>query len=321
MCPVFFRLGRADLGDALLGVLGVFAFMLLWRPAARKLGEDVPELTPVRVLYLLLAAVLTVALAVFLLNRFGPVDIKAYGTMLVLGLTAGTIWCIQEGSRRGHQPAIFIDFAIYMLLGGILGARVAYVALDWSAYSAHPKAVLALWEGGLSFHGGVAGAVLAALVFVRRYRKSFAELTDIAAPGLALGYAFGRLGCFLNGCCYGIPTTLPWGVSFPGATWQNGAPLSGPLHPTQIYGALASLLIFAILYLLRDRIARPGHLFLVYIALYSGYRFFLEELRYGVTGAPLPFFPDFTLGQAASALLILVAAATMLLTRPRRSAK
>ncbi len=321
MCPVFVRLGPADFGDALIGVLAVFAFMLLWRPAARKLGEDVPDLTPVRVLTLLLAAVITVVLAVFLINRFGPVDVKAYGTMLVLGLTAGTMWCIHEGTRRGHQPAIFIDFAIYALLGGILGARLLYVALDWGSYSGHPQSVLALWEGGLSFHGGVIGAVLAVLVFAHRYRKSFLELADIASPGLALGYSFGRLGCFFNGCCYGTSTNLPWGVVFPHATTQSGVPLLGPLHPTQIYGSLASLVIFAILYLLRDRTTRVGHLFLTYIILYSGYRFFLEELRYGVTGAPMPFLPDFTQGQVASVLLILFAAITMLVTGRRGGAK
>lgn len=317
MCPVFVHLGPVDVGEALLGVIGVFLFMLLWRPAARKLGEEVPPLTPLRIFCFLLAAAVTVAIAVLLINRFGPVQVKAYGTMLVVGLAVGTIWCMHEGARRGHPSAIFIDFAIYVLIGGIIGARLLFVALDWASYSAHPQSVLALWEGGLSFHGGVLGAMIAAFLFARRYRIGFGELTDIAAPGLALGFVFGRFGCFFNGCCYGIPTKLPWGVVFPHATWQNGAPISGPVHPTQIYAALASLAIFAILYCFRDRMARPGHLFLFYVILYSGWRFFVEQLRYGATAAPFGPLPQFTIGQVASVLIMLGAAAIMFVTGRR----
>ncbi|MCX7598169.1 MAG: prolipoprotein diacylglyceryl transferase [Armatimonadetes bacterium] len=313
MRPILLRVEQVDPGGVLLALLILFLLTLLWRRAARALGEDVPPLTSVAVLgSFLFSLVLTVG-ASLIISRFG-FDIKSYGAMLVLGFVAATLWAIRDGTRRGHQPAIFLDLAIYVLVGAVVGARLAYVALDWHAYEAHPEAVLALWQGGLSFHGGVAGALLTGAIFCWRYRKPFWEMADIVAPGVALGYSFGRVGCFLNGCCYGVPTHLPWGVRFPTAAFLDGRPINEPVHPTQLYGAAASLVIFGLLLLARRYLRVRGHVFALYIALYSIYRFLVEFLRHGVTGAPLPDLPILTVGQVVSAALFLIAAAGMAAT-------
>lgn len=317
MRPILLRVEHVDLGGALLGLLALFLLTLLWRRVARALGEDVPLLTPAAVLTSFAFSLALTAVGVLIINRFGPVDIKSYGAMLVLGFTAATIWAIRDGSCRGHQPAIFLDLAIYVLIGAVVGARLAYVLLDWRAYENHPGAVLALWQGGLSFHGGVAGALLTGAAFCWRYRKPFWEMADILAPGVALGYAFGRVGCFLNGCCYGLPTHLPWGVRFPAATFLDGRPIHEPVHPTQLYGAAASLVIFGLLLLALRHLRVRGHVFALYIALYSVYRFLVEFLRHGVTGTPLPEFPALTIGQVVSAALFVVALAAMAATRGR----
>ena len=314
MRPILLRVEHVDFGEALLGLLGLFVLTLLWRRAARALGEDVPELSSAGVLGAFAFSAVLTAAAAFVINRFGPVDIKSYGAMLVLGFAAATLWVIHDGGRRGHEPAIFVDLAIYILLGAVIGARLAYVLLDWHAYEKHPGAVLALWQGGLSFHGGVAGAMLSGAVFCWRFRKPFWEMADLLAPAVAIGYAFGRVGCFLNGCCYGVPTHLPWGVRFPAATFLDGRPIGEPVHPTQLYGAAASLLIFGLLLLARSHLRVRGHLFALYVILYSIYRFLVEFLRHGVTGMPLPWLPALTVGQVVSLSLVLAALVAMAAT-------
>jgi phosphatidylglycerol:prolipoprotein diacylglycerol transferase len=317
MRPILVRLQPPDLGGYLLALLAFFLFPLLWRRLERALGESVPELTAAEVLKFLLAAVGLVAGLWWLVNRLGGLEIRSYGFMLVVGFAAATAWCLGRARAAGFEPVVFLDLAIYVLVGGVVGARLVYVLLDWAAYRSHPGQILAVWEGGLSYHGGVLGAVLAGAVFARLRRQSFAALADVVAPGLALGYAFGRLGCFLNGCCYGRPTSLPWGVRFPHATWLDGRPIGGPVHPTQLYGSLASLLIFFILLRAQRLVRRPGDVFVLYLVLYSVYRFLIEWLRRGTTAAPFAPLPVLTVGQAASVVVGATGLMWLALTWPR----
>ncbi len=320
MRPVLVRVGAPDFGGALLLDLALFLFLLAWRRLARALGEEVPPLTPAAVLVTWVVATATTAAAWWLLRHFGPVEIKSYGAMLVLGFAAATAWCMHDGRRRGYEPVVFLDLAVYLLVGSIIGARLLYVLLDWSSYSSSPRAIMALWEGGLSFHGGVLGALAAGWVFTRRRKLPFLELADIVAPAIALGYAFGRVGCFLNGCCYGVPTNLPWGVRFPCATWLDGRPIRSPVHPAQLYASAASLAIFGLLLWLRRFARRPGHVFLFFVMLYSVYRFLIEFLRRGVTGRPWSVLPALTEAQAASVVLFVLAACIVVATWKRAGA-
>jgi phosphatidylglycerol:prolipoprotein diacylglycerol transferase len=129
----------------------------------------------------------------------------------------------------------------------------------------------------MSFHGGVAMGILAGVLYMRRHRIPVLAMADAAAPGIALGYAIGRIGCFLNGCCYGCPTSLPWGVHFPGT-----AP-GVHLHPTQIYATLVNLLLCVALARVYLRPHRLGQVIALYVSGYSLYRFLIESLRKGYT--------------------------------------
>ena len=330
MRPVLFVVRPPDIGTALLIDLALFLLLLGWRRVARALGENVPPLTVSGVLLTWLGATVATAILYWLLHRFGPLPIKSYGTMLVIGFIVATAWCMKDGRRLGYQPVIFLDLAVYLLVGSLIGARILYVLLDWSSYASSPRAILAVWEGGLSFHGGVLGALAAGWLFTRRRGLKFLELADVVAPAIALGYAFGRIGCFLNGCCYGRPTSLPWGVRFPCATWLDGRPITVPVHPAQLYASVASLLIFVLLLWLRRFARRDGHIFLFFIILYSVYRFAIEFIRRGVTGRPWSILPALTEAQAASIVLLVVAAAVVAATwkapgksrgRPRRGSR
>jgi len=317
MLPILARLGPLDFGDALLATLGFFLLLLLWRKAARALGEEVPPLTVLGVLLNFLLSVGLAAGLVWLINRFGPVEIKSYGLMLVVGFAAGTLWCMHAGARLGYEPTVWLDLVLYLLVGAVIGARVVYVILDWHLYAGHVTQTLALWQGGLSFHGGVLGGIAGGAVYAWRSRQSFLKLSDIVAPAIALGYSFGRIGCFLNGCCYGRPTSCALGLTFPRATWIDGTPIHGPVHPTQLYASAASLLIFAVLVWVSPRLRRPGHTFVLYLVLYSVYRFFIEYLRRGATAVPLSFFPALTVGQFASLIVGAAGLLTLVVTWPR----
>ncbi|MFA0736594.1 MAG: hypothetical protein OGMRLDGQ_003094, partial [Candidatus Fervidibacter sp.] len=175
-------------------------------------------------------------------------------------------------------------------------------------------AIPMIWaDGGVSFHGAVAGGILAGLWLSRRYKILFGRIADAVAPGLALGHALGRVGCFLNGCCYGLPTTMPWGVRF-----HN--PILGvdtlPSHPTQIYEAIGLLILFVLLALYSRNISRPsslvprpvyeGAVFIWWAILYSVLRFVVEYWRAGVTAK---FVNDLTQAQWLSLIIFAVALA------------
>jgi phosphatidylglycerol:prolipoprotein diacylglycerol transferase len=296
-------------------ILVVYALALLWLVGERRWGSGL-AVTPQRVLIALLPAAAVGVLVFLLVNHFGPVKIKAWGTMLVVAFAAGTTYMARYGDRKVITPAECLDFALYCLVGAVIGARVVYVALDWGHYGSHLDRLANVWEGGLSFHGGLLGAVLAAMLFAHVRHKSFAALADVGAPGIALGYAFARVGCFLNGCCHGHECHLPWAMRFPYGELPNV-----PVHPTQIYAGLSSLAIFFILLQLRGRFPRHGHLMLTYFALYSVYRFLVEFTRAGATGRLLQSLPWLMVAQLASIIIFVLSVLTIALTWRRRSAE
>jgi phosphatidylglycerol:prolipoprotein diacylglycerol transferase len=234
------------------------------------------------------------------LFHLGSLAIHSYGVMLMLGFLAG-IWLSSRQARKLGLPSdLPVDLSVWLLLSSVLLARLTYAALNWGDYASRPLDILQVWkEGGLSFHGGLLGGVLAVLLFSRRARISFWLLADMLSPGLALGYAIARVGCFLNGCCYGAPTCLPWGVVFPGLTTE-------PAHPTQLYASLGSLLICLLLLRLQSRLRAQGQLFLLYLMLYSVLRLIMEIFRRGASAQEL--FTGVTQAQAASLALFALAA-------------
>lgn len=235
------------------------------------------------------------------------IGVHTYGLAIAAGLAVGIALGAREARRRGLDVGRVLDFAFWGTVAGLLGSRVTYALVnagDFARACVHgtggPRGALdvlvdctrlfQVWEGGLVFYGGFAGAALVAVSFARRERWSFAVLGDVFAPGLAVGHALGRLGCFAAGCCFGKESG-PWGVAFPsgsvafeelGSLGQlpPGSAFTPPLHPTQLYEAGGELAIFALLLALRPRLrARPGALLLVYAALYAGLRFVVEMFR------------------------------------------
>lgn len=237
-----------------------------------------------------------------LFKIFG-IPIRSYGLMMVVGFAAGLWRMTRVCRKRGIDPERVYDLSLIVLLSGIIGSRIVYILLNPDTESF--RDFFAVWNGGLSFHGGVALALLAALVYTRRYKLSYWKLADLFAPSLALAYAFTRIGCFLNGCCYGAPTSLPWGVRFDECGILT--PLS---HPTQIYAFLANVAIFLALIGLEKLKRKQGFIFVSYIGLYGVYRFFVEFLRKGYSAELWRF--GLTQAQGVSLVMILVAVVLVL---------
>ena len=235
-----------------------------------------------------------------LFKVFG-LSIKSYGLMMVVGFAAGIFRAVRVSKHRYNiEPERVYDIALVALFSGVIGARIVYVLLDptetWGNF-------FALWDGGLSFHGGLGAAMLAGYVYTRIAKLPFWTCADLVAPSLALGYAFTRIGCFINGCCYGCPTGLPWAV--PASHYGQLI----HVHPTQIYASLAGFAIFFILTRLERMNRAPGFVFTSYIGLYGVYRFLIELLRKGYTAEPWQL--GLTHAQAVSILMIAVSAAVV----------
>jgi phosphatidylglycerol---prolipoprotein diacylglyceryl transferase len=242
-----------------------------------------------------------------ILFHIGPLPIYSYGFMLMLAFLAATAIATHLARERGMPPEYVLDLTAYILVAGILGARLLYVMLTWSYFRDHLDHVFRVWEGGLSFHGGLVGGLVAGWVYCRQRGISFLRMGDIVAPGLAIGYSIGRIGCFLNGCCYGAPTDLPWACRF------HDPPITGPLtppsHPTQIYASIINVGIFALLMLIWRRQKATGQVLWSYLLFYAIYRFGIEFLRKGATAQVLAM--GLTHSQWASIGMVLVAGAVL----------
>lgn len=221
---------------------------------------------------------------------FLGIDFFWYGVFLASAFIAGLLNATWLGKRTGRTFPLFSDLLFWVVVGGIAGARLAYVAANLPDFWHNPLRILNLRSGGLVFYGGFAGATAAFLLFVRRRREDAWSLGDISATSLALGHALGRVGCFMQGCCHGTPTASPLGVLYPpgSAAWhdqvqagliQDTSPSCLPVHPVQLYESAANLVIWAILALAYRRPHRDGRVIALYILSYSTVRFCTEFLR------------------------------------------
>lgn len=217
--------------------------------------------------------------------------------MLVIGFMFGLWRAVVVGRKHyGIAQERIYDLALIILISGVVGARAVYILLNPDTESW--REFYAVWMGGLSFHGGLALALVSGYFYTRAVGLSYWKLADLFAPSVALAYAFTRIGCFLNGCCYGAPTDLPWAARF-----TDFGILTPPSHPTQIYSALASLLIFFILTRLAKLERAGGFVFACYVGLYGIYRFLVEFLRAGYSAEIWRF--GITQAQAVSVLMVL----------------
>ncbi len=236
-----------------------------------------------------------------ILVKIGPLSIPTYGFFVAAGFLLGMALALKRARQEGVKPEIITDLAFYILLGTLLGARIYYVGEHWAYFKVRPWEALYLWRGGLAFYGGFIGAFAMALWHVKRHHFPLWPLADLLAPSIAAGEAVGRLGCFSAGCCYGKPCQLPWAVTFTNP--HSLAPLGIPLHPTQLYHALANLLIFLVLIWLYPKRRFKGEIFFVYLFLYGLARFAIEFFR----GDPRSFLGPLSLPQWFSLLAMAVA--------------
>lgn len=225
------------------------------------------------------------------LLKIGPFALKTYGLFVAAGVWIGYLIFIRllKNSALAVRDSGFTktenlnqqianqaqELTFWVILGGILGARLLYVLLHLEEYESWFGA-LKIWEGGLAFQGGLAGGLAGGAFFLHRRKISFWSLADAAAVALAFGHGLGRLGCFSAGCCYGKPSDLPWAVSFP----PGGlAPTGVLLHPTQIYDAGLQMLLGGLLIFLFWRRRFKGETFCTYLFFSGLLRFFMEFLR------------------------------------------
>lgn len=213
-----------------------------------------------------------------ILFTVGPLTLHSYGVMLVIALWAATsLGCRAARTLPPELVAItpeqLVDLACLSLLGGILGGRLLYVVLNWDDFARTPQEILALWHGGLVWYGGFIGGVLGGWLYVRARRLHFLRVVDQFVPFVVLGHAIGRLGCFLNGCCYGKPTGAWCGVKFAGQTEC--------VLPTQLFEAAGLFLLYLVLRRLQrpEHLRHPGRLFGFYLVSYAVLRFLIEFFR------------------------------------------
>lgn len=247
----------------------------------------------------------------FTIPVFGGIPIFGYGTMLFLAFLGSTQLAAWRARREKLDPELLYDLALWVFIGGLVGARLFYVVQYWGDRIRTVGDVFRIWEGGIVLYGSIMGGTAA--FFFYRFLRPFPlrPLLDVVAPSLAIGVALGRFGCFLNGCCYGDVCDLPVGVAFPikSPPWNahamlglipTNAPWSLPVHPTQLYSTVDGLILLLLLTAYYPLRRRDGEVMALLMVTYPISRFLIEHLR-NDEGA---IFAGLTISQNISVLLL-----------------
>lgn len=236
------------------------------------------------------------------LFQLGPLTIFPWGLTLSVAILLGTWTAIRLARQVGFEAEVILDLVIYLVIGGVVGARLFYVVFyDPGHFLQQPWEILALWNGGLVYYGGLIGGFLTGTWFVMSKKLPFWTLADVVAPSLALGYGIVRIGCFLNGCCYGKPTSSFIGVVFP---YLDGAPTLDTVlrYPTQLFSSAFGFVLFGVLLLLWRKRKFEGQVFLAFLILYAVERTVVEYYREN-----LLIFGPVTISQLVSVLVVIPA--------------
>jgi phosphatidylglycerol:prolipoprotein diacylglycerol transferase len=208
----------------------------------------------------------------------GAFSIRWYGIMVALAIIALVLWAIlavKRGANLTYETVI--NAAIVGIPSGIIFSRLLHVIDLWDYFIEHPGEIIG--GSGLTIYGAVLGAALGIWIFSRFSKISFGYLADTIAPGIILAQAIGRIGCTINGCCYGVECHLPWAVVYEHV--NSVGPIGVPVHPTQIYEIFYNLIVFGVLLLLRGRFRPDGSLFLIYLTFYTVWRLGIDFIRDG----------------------------------------
>ena len=236
--------------------------------------------------------------------HLGPVQIRWYGLMYLFGFAAGWLLARKRAKNpdSGWTTAQVDDFITWCVMGLVIGARLGYVLFyDLGVYLKDPLAIFQVWQGGMSFHGGLLGLCVVVWLFGRKHHKSFLQIADFLAPLAPPGLFFGRIGNFINGELWGAPTSLPWGVLFPD-------PRAGgvPRHPSQLYEAgLEGLVLFTIVWIFSSKKRPAGAITGCFLIFYGLFRFCMEFIREPDPQLGYLAFGWLTMGQLLSVPMML----------------
>jgi phosphatidylglycerol:prolipoprotein diacylglycerol transferase len=253
--------------------------------------------------------------------HWGVLNITSYGLLLAVAFLVGTWLALRESRRLRLDEDQVVTVILVALVAGVVGARVLYVLEHLRDFRGSYLSVLALWQGGLTLYGGLVAGTLAGLVAARRLGLPMWLVTDALTPSLALGTMFGRVGCFLNGCCYGRPTRLPWGVVFPPDSFASLEFGPVPVHPSQLYFAATGLGLFLLAWAARGRVRVPGVTFWGFLALLALVRIPLDFTRAYEAEAILVDLGSVHLTESQVTSVSLVLFALLMIVRLRREAR
>lgn len=236
----------------------------------------------------------------------GDFPIRAYGTLFALAFILGvgvTVYIAKvEGKSEYIDP--ILDLAPLLLLGGLVGARFWQVFFfEWGFYRAHPEEIIAVWHGGLSIQGGVVGALIFGGIYVWKKKLSFWKLADLMTPGLILAQSIGRNANLMNGDAFGGPTGGDFGILYPKGTIARETFGDQPLWPAEVWEGQFDVILFSLLLIMKIKKWPSGVIFLTYVAMYNGARFFLEKLR----GDSTRYLFNWTAAEWSSAITVLIA--------------
>jgi len=249
--------------------------------------------------------------------HLGPLTVHSYGVMIAIAFLAGLWTASRRAVLTGIPGEKILDLGPWLIVGAILGARTLYVTSYWNEqFAGKPiTEIFMVQKGGLVYYGGLIGASLACILFSQFKKLPLWKLADIMAPSIALGYVFGRIGCLLNGCCYGRACSALWAVTYPADHPTH--PVGGtatPVHPTQIYDSLLNLCLYLFLAWLFRRKKFDGQVFATYLICYACTRSFVEMFR---GDYPIHYLGGWATPAHLISIGILVAGGTLLFLLPR----
>jgi phosphatidylglycerol:prolipoprotein diacylglycerol transferase len=211
---------------------------------------------------------------------FGPIHLRTFGIMLAVAFLVGAWIALGEARRRGIDETKLLNMVLVILVASILGARGFYVVTHPAEHAGDPFAAFRLWEGGLTLIGGFVAGTIAGFAYMRYAGLPFGATADAVTPSVALGVAIARIGCFLNGCCFGLPGTAPWCVRYPAGSPPELMFPGAHLHPSQLYNALVFFGLFALTLWLRPRLKGDGQLWWLFVILFALVRIPIDATRY-----------------------------------------
>ncbi|MFH2034857.1 MAG: prolipoprotein diacylglyceryl transferase [Candidatus Zixiibacteriota bacterium] len=218
--------------------------------------------------------------------KLGPVAIRSYGVMLAFSFLLGILYVRHMSKNKSIDFDRLLTVAYILIIGAIIGARLSYVLFHLEEFSGNylnafnPFGSDQIGIAGLNLYGGIIGAIICSFIYIRAKKMSVLETFDIFAPTIGVGLAFTRIGCFLNGCCFGTPTNLPWGVTFPEGSIPYYVFGSTALHPSQIYSSIYGIILFIILHQTLKHKRFRGEVVGLLFMIEAVFRFAIEYVRY-----------------------------------------